>query len=233
MSKFKVGDTVECTCGNPTCSVRGRVTSIDDDGGVLVGGKPNAWSPDALRLVAASPPAFRVGDRVEYVGPIKGIGNGVVDAVNESGKCGVRWLKGGYSCESASNLRATPPAAVAPTLETATGDGLDALAWSQWGASRDNGETDEQLRERCRRYGYTAERDRPAPGSVLPGSSGVTQAEWSEAIAKINAQAKALDTVRKFLASHSLESTTRRCQQEAREVMAVVLRSLDSDKAGK
>lgn len=67
----------------------------------------------------------------------------------------------------------------------------------------------------------------------LPGSSGVTQSEWSEAIAKINAQHKALDTVRRFLAGHSFASCSLACNRELREVMAVVLAALDADKAAK
>ena len=71
-------------------------------------------------------------------------------------------------------------------------------------------------------------------------------AEWQEAIApppiharmpacrdaaKINEQAKALDTVRKFLGSHSLAATSLQCQREAREVMGVVMRALDKGRA--
>jgi hypothetical protein len=74
---------------------------------------------------------------------------------------------------------------------------------------------------------------------VVPGpdgkyaTPGVTQAEWSEAIARINAQHKALDTVRRFLGSHSFASCSLACNRELREVMAVVLATLDSDKAFK
>lgn len=74
---------------------------------------------------------------------------------------------------------------------------------------------------------------------VVPGldgkyaTPGVTQAEWSEAIAKINAQAKALDTVRRFLGGHSFASCSLAANRELREVMAQVLSALDSDKAFK
>lgn len=61
----------------------------------------------------------------------------------------------------------------------------------------------------------------------------VTNAEWSDAIARINAQHKALDTVRRFLAGHSFASCSLACNRELREVMAVVLAALDADKAGK
>lgn len=44
---------------------------------------------------------------------------------------------------------------------------------------------------------------------------------------------EALDTVRKFLGSHSLAATSLQCQREAREVMGVVMRALDKSREGK
>lgn len=215
--------------------------------------------------------AFKVGDLVDSP-RFDRAGGTVVEIRDVYVK--VEWpgmtLHYEYHRDELRLIAAVTPVAVAATLETATGDDLDGLAWSQWGASRDNGETDEQLREWCRRYGYTAERDLPAPpikfafaddtnryldslqkamqraydghvhvgpvvglGSTMPGSSGVTQAEWSDAIAKTNAQAKALDTVRRFLAGHSFAACSLACNRELREVMAQVLAALDADKAAK
>lgn len=158
---------------------------------------------------------FKAGDRVrnkvgKWLGTVVSVGVGSPHAMGGAGTMRVQEdgepVRAVYHCEYFDLIAPAPPVAVAPTLETATGAELDRIAaWKQ----------------------RTADVVR-----AVAAGPGVTQAEWSEAIARINAQHRALDTVRVWLSSHSLESTTRQCQKEAREVMAVVLAALDAERAG-
>jgi len=54
-----------------------------------------------------------------------------------------------------------------------------------------------------------------------------------EMAAENMAMRAALDTVRRFLGSHSFASCSLACNRELREVMAVVLAALDAERAGK
>lgn len=189
---------------------------------------------------------IKVGDRVElrdayldvtyYVGVVTRLDGVVVDiAIDGGGK--MTWAK---AC-----ARVIAPT---PTLETATGSDLDRVARDMLRLYRVPGTTDERFRadllkmaprhatvaassvgDLIGRDGMRVRADKEAPAS----DPGVTQAEWSAAIAQINEQAKALDAVRKFLGSHSLAATSLQCQREAREVMGVVMRALDAARVGK
>lgn len=190
--------------------------------------------------------AFKVGDRVRnkvgnWLGTVTAVGPrgaGTI-LVHEDGTFGYI----GYHAEYFDIMFTAPALAVAPfavsdrlhqsgarvmaggitvvpTLETATGDDLDKLARDRFGATRDDNETDRDFRDRCLNY-----IDAPDPY--------VTHAEWAAVLAQINDQAKALDTVRKFLGEASFASCSLADQRRAREVMGVVLAAIDKARAGK
>lgn len=175
--------------------------------------------------------AFKVGDRV-----FRGDMTGTVEGFRgPTGWLLVAWdggkIRGNYAPDE---LAIATPVAVAPMLETATGDDLDRIAADVGAGPRLHGESDASFRLSAIQYAaWKQSESGDVVRPVQAADPGVTQAEWSEAIARINAQHKALDTVRRFLGSHSFASCSLACNRELREVMAVVLATLDSDKAFK
>lgn len=137
-------------------------------------------------------------------------------------------------------IAAVTPVAVAATLETATDCGIKvgARVRNVFDLIGTVAESDGRRfavkwddRDGVRRGFGASELWRVVPGpDGKYATPGVTQAEWSEAI---NAQHKALDTVRRFLGSHSFASCSLACNRELREVMAVVLKALEPERAGK
>lgn len=166
--------------------------------------------------------AFKVGDRVEYIGPVNGVGFGVVDSVNENGSHRIRWLNGGTSAEYAKDIRIAPPVSVAPTLETATQPNYE-VKFSEDG-----------------RYVTVVAHNLPKlPPPVLtftaaaPTTPSGINCDVADYVAEHDRMRAALDTVRRFLGSHSFASCSLACNRELREVMAVVLAALDAERAGK
>lgn len=189
--------------------------------------------------------AFRVGDRVKYDGPVNGANSGTVTGI-DGVLATVRWDDGislVYGVSVLSPLAPAPSVSVAPTLETATDCGIKvgARVRNVFDLIGTVAESDGRRfavkwddRDGMHRGFGASELWRVVPGpDGKYATPGVTQAEWSEAIARINAQHKALDTVRRFLGSHSFAACSLACNREMREVKAVVLKALDAERAGK
>lgn len=160
---------------------------------------------------------FKVGDRVIWQG-----WHGTVTGASGT-HTKVDYDNGALGSHVAGSLRLAPPVAVAPMavgdLVHPSGAKMEAgpafrVTYSApvWGDSRDiidqltAAEVNELLKARA---DLLAARD------------------------EHRAMRAALDTVRRFLGSHSFASCSLACNRELREVMAVVLAALDAERAGK
>ena len=227
MSKFKVGDRVRYdglfngTNSGTVTRVEGATASVQwDDGICLVYGVGRL-------LPLGSATTFKVGDRVVCTcGQAECVGSDVVISVHDTG-ANVKWdasaNETSWPLHRMRLVAPAPPVAVAPMaigdLVHPSGAKMEAgpafrITYSApvWGDSRDiidqltAAEVNELLKARA---DLLAARD------------------------EHRAMRAALDTVRRFLGSHSFASCSLACNRELREVMAVVLAALDADKAAK
>lgn len=181
---------------------------------------------------------FKAGDRVKCTcgGGADCTVQGRVVGIDDDGSARVLCDNGEdvtWQTKHLALIAAATPVAVAPTLETATGAELDRIAADIGAGPRLHCESDASFRLSTVQYAAWKQRTADVVRALQPPDPCVTQAEWSAAIARINAQHKALDTVRRFLAGHSFASCSLACNRELREVMAVVLAALDAERAGK